>query len=240
MRLQQLHERLLSWATAAPRDQDLLRAKKDYFARFGEPHEEDRSYEIRLNAMLDHYLYDFRAAEGAATTLERFIEAEGPALSPEELAAYSALAQNVHGLFEVRKIKTGSVRLRDVFSGRDVDVTERRHVVGLQKDDLIEARLLPYEGALVFSGAFLYHPREARKTVLAEVKRLRKATPKGSPVDASGFLARLSRMAMKLERYRNVRLESIYDFSPEARAHTPRPAPAGEGGGESGQQGSSG
>jgi hypothetical protein len=31
-------------------------------------------------------------------------------------------------------------------------------------------------------------------------------------------------MAMKLERYRNVRLESIYDFSPEARAMTPRPS----------------
>jgi hypothetical protein len=30
-------------------------------------------------------------------------------------------------------------------------------------------------------------------------------------------------MAMKLERYRNVRLESIYDFVAEARTMTPRP-----------------
>jgi hypothetical protein len=37
------------------------------------------------------------------------------------------------------------------------------------------------------------------------------------------FLARLSRMALKMERYRNVRLESIYDFSREARTWTPRP-----------------
>jgi hypothetical protein len=223
MKLQQLHERLLSWATAAPRDQDLLRAKKEHFARNGEPHEEDRSYEVRLNGMLDHYLYDFRPAEGVGTTLERFIEGEGPSLSPEELVAYRALAENAHGLFEVRKIKTGSVRVRDVFTGRDLDVTERRHVVGLAKGDLIEARLLPYEGTLVFSGAFLYHPREARKAVLAEVKRMRKAAPKGSALDVKGFVARLSQMALKMERYRNVRLGSIYDFAVELRTHTPRP-----------------
>jgi hypothetical protein len=224
MKLGQLHERLLAWATAPPRDQDLLRAKREHFARHGEPHEEDRSYEVRVNTMLDHYLYDWRSAPGAGTTLDRFIEAEGGGLAPEDLAAYRALSQNVHGLFEVRKIKEGSVRVRDVFSGQDHDVTERRHVVGLQKDDLIEARLLPFEGTLLFSGAFLYHPREARKTVLAEVKRLRKATPKGAAVDGDAFLAQLSRMALKMERYRNVRLESIYDFAAEARTFTPRDA----------------
>ncbi len=222
MTLQQLHERLLSWATAAPRDQDLLRAKKEHFERYGEPHEEDRSYEVRVNGMLDHYLFDFRVRDGVGTTLELFLEAAGPSLPPEEVEAYRALAQNVHGLFEVRKIKEGRVRLRDVFSGRDHDVTERRHVAGLEKGDLIEARLLPFDGTLLFSGAFLYHPREARKVVLAEVKRMRKTVPKGMEIDVKGFLARLSRMAMKMERYRNVRLESIYDFSAEARSWTPR------------------
>lgn len=227
MTLQHLHERLLSWATAPSREPELLRAKREHFDRYGEPHEEDRSYDVRLNGMLDHYLYDFRPAGGVGTTLERFIEAEGASLPPEDLEAYRALAENVHALFEVRKIKEGQVRLRDVFRGRDHDVTERRHVAGLEKGDLLEARLLPFDGALYFSGAFLYHPREARKAILAEVKRLQKEAPKGSEPDVGEFLARLSRMALKMERYRNVRLESIYDFSPEARNWTPRPKDEG-------------
>jgi hypothetical protein len=224
MSLQELHERLLSWASAPPRDQDLLRAKREHFDQYGEPHEEDRSFEVRVNGMLDAYLYEYRPAGGFATTVERFVESEGPSLTPAELAAYRDLGGSVHGLFEVRKITDGRVRLRDVFTGKDVEVTERRHVAGLDKEDLLEARLLPYEGALYFSNAFLYHPREARKAILAEVKRMRKATPKGSEPDVKPFLARLSRMALKLERYRNVRLESIYDFSPEARTWTPRPS----------------
>jgi hypothetical protein len=224
MSLQHLHERLLSWATAEPRKDDLLAARAEHFARRGEPHEEDRSYEVRLNAMLDHYLYDFHPSGGVGTTLERFLDAEGPSLSPEELATYRALAGNVHALFEVRRIKDGEVRLRDVFTGRDHDVTERRQVAGLEKGDLVEARLLPYEGTLVFSGAFLYHPREARKAILAEVKRLKKAAGKGGTPDVRTFLATLARMAIKLERYRNVRLESIYDFAAESRAMTPSPS----------------
>ncbi len=223
MTLQELHERLLSWASAAPREQELLQAKRQHFERYGEPHEEDRSYEIRVNGMLDEYLYDYRPTGGLGTTVERFVEAEGPSLSPAELQAYRALSESVHGLFEVRKIKDGRVRLRDVFTGRDLEVTERRQVAGLDKDDLIESRLLPFDGALYFSGAFLYHPREARKVILAEVKRMRKAAPRGEAIDVKPFLAQLSRMALKMERYRNVRLESIYDFSPEARTWTPRP-----------------
>jgi hypothetical protein len=224
MTLQELHERLLSWASAPPREQDLLRAKREHFEAHGEPHEEDRSFEVRVNRMLDAYLYEFRPTGGLGTTVERFVDAEGPALSPAELTAFRALAQSVLGLFEVRKITDGRVRLRDVFTGRDVEVTERRQVAGLDKDDLLEARLLPYDGGLWFSGAFLYHPREARKAILAEVKRRRKALPKGTAPEVTPFLAELSRMALKMERYRNVRLESIYDFSPEARTWTPRPA----------------
>ncbi len=227
MTLQALHEKLLSWATGETRKEDLLAARREHFDRWGEPHEEDRSYEARLNGMLDHYLYDFRPA-GSARTIERFIEARGASLALEEVAAYRALAANVHGLFEVRKIKDSRVVLRDVFTGKEHSVTERRQVAGLEKGDLLEARLLPFASELFFSGAFLYHAREARKAILAQVKRLRKAAPKGTMPDVSTFLAQLARMAMKLERYRNVRLESIYDFSPEARpAVTPRPPSRG-------------
>jgi hypothetical protein len=222
MTLPELHDRLLAWATAEPRKESVLAARKAHFERVGEPHEEDRSYEVRQNAMLDFYLYDWREGGNGATTLERFLEAEGAVLAPPDLTAFRELGRNVHTLFEVRRVADGAVRLRDVFTGKDHDVTERRHVAGLSKGDLIEARLLPHDGKLFFSGAFLYHPPEARKAVLAEVKRLKKEAGRGRLPDVKAFLALLSRMAFKLERYRNVRLESIYDFSQE-RTPAPRP-----------------
>ena len=213
MTFQLLHERVLSWATEGSRGDDLLAAKAAHYEARGEPHEEDRSYELRVNAMLDHYLYDWRKPGEPRSTLQRFVDEVGPGLPPEEAEATRALGENLHGLFEVRKISEGLVRLRDVFTGKDHDVTERRAVIGLGKGDLLEARLLPYQGQLLFSGASLYHPPEARKAILAEVKRLKKEAGKQGTPDVFGFLDVLSRMAMKMERYRNVRLESIYDFA---------------------------
>jgi len=223
MTLPELHERLLSWATAPARQADLLAARADHFGRYGEPHEEDQSYERRMNGMLDFYLYEWRPSPLAPSTLERFIAEEGSALAPEDHATLAGLVAQRPGLFEVKRLQPGLVTVADVFTGERLEVAERRHVAGLEKEDLLEARLLPYEGRLVFSGAFLYHPREARRLILAEVKRLKKLAARTAPPDQGTFLATLSRMAFKLERYRNVRLESIYDFTAEPRAMTPRP-----------------
>jgi hypothetical protein len=225
MSLQDLHERLLSWATAEPRTADLLAAKTEHYGRYGEPREDELSYEPRVNGMLDHYLYDFRPNGAKTSTLENFIAANGAEMDAATLDAYRRLTGNVHGLFEVRKIDEGRVVLRDAFSDVDHEVAERRQLAGLKKGDLIEARLLPFGEKLLFSGAHIYHPTEVRKRILAEVKRLRKEAGRTGRVDVGGFLAQLSRMAFKFERYRNVRLESIYDFSSEAVAITPRPPP---------------
>jgi hypothetical protein len=223
MNLPELQEKLLAWATSDARKEELLAARRDYFDRQGEPHEEDKSFETRMNGMLDHYLYDFYPPGSTDTTIEIFMREMGPQLTTDDLAFYRVLAKNVHGLFQVRKIKPPEIRLRDVFTDVVHDVTERRQMVGLEKGDILEARLLPFEGTLFFSGAFLYHPQEVRKTILAEVKRQKKAAGKGDQPDVEGFIARLSRMAFKLERYRNVKVESLYDFRQEARVHTPPP-----------------
>lgn len=213
MMLKELHEKLLTWATADARKDQLLAARRDYFDRHGEPHEEDKSFETRMNGMLDYYLYEFHPPGSTETIIETFMREQAPSLTTEELALYRILAKNVHGLFEVRKVKPPEIRLRDLFTGGDYEVTERRHMVGLEKGDILEARLLPWDGKLFFSGAFLYHPQEVRKTILNEVKRLKKEAQKtDAEIDVPAFVALLSRMAFKLERYRNVSVEALYDF----------------------------
>jgi hypothetical protein len=224
MTLQELHEKLLAWGTAEARKEALLAARRDYFDRYGEPHEEDKSFESRMNGLLDYYLYDFKPGGGPETVIEMFMREQGAELTTDTLALYRDLARNVHSLFEVRRIRPGELRLRDLFTAGDFDVTERRQLAGLDKGDIIEARLMPYQGRLFFSGAFLYHPQVVRKPILAELKRLKKAAGKGNKPEVEPFLAQLSRMAFKLERYRNVKVESIYDFSAEARSPATRVA----------------
>jgi hypothetical protein len=224
MTLSELHEKLLTWATADGRKDHLLAARREWFDRHGEPHEEDKSFESRMNGMLDYYLYDSRPPGSRDTTIEIFMREMAPELTTDELGLYRLLAKSIHGVFEVKKIRPSEeVRLRDCFTDTLHQVTERRQMAGLAKGDILEARLLPFEGRLFFSGAFIYHPQEVRKVILNEVKRMKKGAGKGMPVDAAGFIATLSRMALKLERYRNVKVESLYDFRKPLGAGTPMP-----------------
>lgn len=204
-------EKLLAWASGPDRQDELLRAKAVFFERTGEVHEEDRSFEARLALFVEWFLFD-RPMDGAEVTPARaFLEQNRASILPEEEEAFAAFGSTAHGVFEVRKLGTKlGLRVRDVLSHEEYDVLERRGLVGLNKGDIFEARLLPVEGNHVFTGHFLYHPVEARKAILKEAKRRRKAKPDRAA--ALDFAHELARLALKLERYRSVPVENIYKF----------------------------
>jgi hypothetical protein len=202
-------DQLIAFASTEERKPDLLAAKSDYFQRTGEVFEDDKQFEMRMASFLDSYLFDRKRPESGKTPAEEFLEVRSGAVDPGELTAFRSFTETVHGLFEVRRIKPGTVRLREMFSGKDFDVTERRHTVGLEKGDILEARLIPFDGSLVFSAAFCFHPREAVKAIKKEVKRRKKELPEVPPVELTWEAAK---RAMKAERYRQIAVEKIYDF----------------------------
>ena len=217
MTLTELHDRLLAWAGAEERQPWLLEARRTWFARVGEPHEEDKSFEHRMNGLLEHYLHDYRP-DGTNRTIDLYLRDGAFDLTTDERAQVRDFGRSRRALFEVRKIRPGVMELDEVLGGARHEVVERRAVVALAKGDIFEARLVPHDGKLHFAAAFIHHPREVRRAILKEAKRLVEAAAPGQAPDVDEFLAQLSRMALRLERYRNVRVESIYDFdAPQGR-----------------------
>lgn len=203
-------DRLLAWASGPERQAEILEAKAAFFERIGEAHEEDRSFEARLGLFVEHFLFDRPLRDEGRTPAQVFLDLHRDQLEPQELPAFEAFVGTVHGVFEVRKLGTKQgLRIREPISKREFEILERRGVVGLDKGDIFEARLLPMGDEHIFSGSFLYHPTEARKAILAEAKRRRKADSEASSTELAHDLARL---ALKLERYRSVSVENIYKF----------------------------
>lgn len=202
-------EKVSAWATEG-REEEILEARKAYFEKIGEAHEEDRSFEARMSSFFEHFLFDRPLAGEEKTPVQAYLDLHRAALSPEEEEVLEALAGSVYAAFEVRKLGTKlGLRVRELVHQEEYEILERRELVALAKGDILNARVVPWKGAHVFSGAFIYHPREAAKAILREAKRRRKADPEASPVD---FAMELARMALKLERYRNVAVENIYKF----------------------------
>ena len=202
-------DQLIAFASHEDRKPDLLAAKAEYFQRTGEVFEDDKQFEMRMASFLDHYLFDRKRAESGKTPAEEFLDARAAVGDAAEQAAFRSFTETVHGLFEVRKIKPGIVRLRELFGGKEFDVTERRHTVGLEKGDILEARLIPFDGALVFSAAFCFHPRDAVKAIKKEVKRRKKVMPDAPSLDLTWEAAK---RALKADRYRQIAVDKIYDF----------------------------
>jgi hypothetical protein len=206
---QQHLDALIAFASGEQFQQELLQAKTEYFAGTGELFEDDKSFELRMASFLDFFVFDWKLAGSGKTPSELFFE-QSTGLSEEEQQGLRGLTETRHSLWEVRKLAKANVRLRDLFTGKDIDVFERRQPAGLKRGDIIEARLVPYDGRLLFSSAFCFHPEEVRKVILKEVKRLKKHEP---DFDRRGFIWSLSKMRLKLERYRNIAPEQIYSFA---------------------------
>jgi hypothetical protein len=215
--LGELHDSVLAWASAEERKEWVLAARREHFGRAGEPHEEDLSHEARMNGLLDHYLFDFRP-DGTHTTLEIFLRDGADGLTTDARAEVREMGRCLRSLYEVRALRPGEIEVQDVFTGTRRKVLERRAAVGLARGDLLDARLLPWRGKLHFSASSLYHPREVRRRILQEVKRRKREAGATGAVDVPAFLDELSQMALRLERYRNVRVESFYDFEGPARS----------------------
>jgi hypothetical protein len=200
---------------AAPQVDEILKAKQEYFAQTGgEVHEEDRCYESRMQAFFNWYLLDRKLPDGA-TIVERYLREKGADLAGQDKDVMIGCTQSRLSLFEYRgngglfsRPGKGQVRVRDLAAGDDFDVTERRQMHGLEIGDLFEARLVPIGRTWHFSTSFTYHPREARREILREVKKRRKQ----GNADGRQLVWELERMFLQHERFRNVALTAIYNF----------------------------
>lgn len=221
---------LLAWASK-DRD-DIVEAKRDYFAATGDVFEDDACFESRMQSFFNWYLLDRPRGEPRLTPAQRFLKEEGATLAGAEKSVFMGFTASRHSLYEIKKIGVGLikvreelVKLRDAFSGEEFLVTERRKLPGLAAGDLIEARLLPIGDALHFSTAFTYHPRQVKAQVLKEIKKRKKA----GALEGRAFVWELERMALHIDRFKNIPAETIYSFEAPFLGHKGKREAAGGG-----------
>jgi len=205
---QQQLEELIAWATPDSSKADLLEAKAHYMKLVGEFHEEDRLFENHMTCFLEYFLFD-RPREPdnktpAVAFYEHLLRAE-----PSRAEAVRCFTETIHGLFEVVKCKMHSIVLRELFSEAEFEVTERRTLLGLNKKDILEARLIPFDGKLWFSQSFLMHPPEVSELIRKEVKRWKKAEFQRPPRELTWDCAR---RLLRLGRYEQINPRRVYDF----------------------------
>ena len=204
---QELMRRILDDLANKEYRDEVKKARDEFFFLLKDLREDDAAYERLTACFLNWYVFDRGMDSGQGTPVQIF--AETASVSNEEKTSLAAMAANIHSLFEVVRIDEQALLLKDLFSSETIRVTERRSLAGLDGGDILEARLLPMAGGLVFStGAFVLHPRAAAHIIRKIVKKSRQ---EGTPVPAE-IMRQLQALNFRFtDRFRQtVAVEKVY------------------------------
>jgi hypothetical protein len=198
-----LIDKLASIYTAPPWVEERERARGEYDALRGRVFEDDAIFESHLRSFLEWYVLERPLAEGETPVV---LALRDETTSPAERPALRSLALSHRSLFEVVDVFQSELLLADLILGGLWRIDQEDRLDGIDPGDLFEARLLPWEGRVRFGPAFCFHPRSARESIHAILRRTEEAGQLGP-----GLVFALATMRLKHDRFRNIAVEHIYN-----------------------------
>ncbi|MBS1984411.1 MAG: hypothetical protein JST16_09570 [Bdellovibrionales bacterium] len=210
MAIHEYLDRILAAYSEGSSYEEVKRAKAEFFERTGKVAEGSERFESQMKSFLDWYLFDRPLEKSQLCPVKLFVIEHKNSLSEEELQVFEALAQSIHSLFELQKVRGTDIYLKDLISGEKYIVEESEISLGFSKGDVFEARLLKYKDRLVFGSSFVFHPREVRSFIAKQIKQVRY-------LDANHklkLMQKLSAMRLKTDQYPHIDVKHIYTESP--------------------------
>ncbi len=183
----------------------LVAARSEYDERRGRVFEDEELWEAWTQAFLEWDVVERVAPGGTLPPAGQALEAARSTEPERRLDALRGLLTSHRSLFEVMALRAGEVELLDILGGGRFVVAEQRVMHGVGTGDVIEVRLIGFEGAVYFGRTFCFHPSGTTRAIREHAARIRAAG--GDRRDVIDFCASLR---IRCERYRHVAPARIY------------------------------
>ena len=152
-------EALIGRYGAAEFESELRLAKDAYSERRGRVFEDDEQWERVTNGFLEWYVVE-RPWRDTGVAPAHLAMADEPDAAAK--LALRALATSQRCLAEVSAVKKGHMEVRDLVGGAEFSVHEERSLIGLNKGDIVEVRLIGFEGMVFLGNTFPLSPGRNR------------------------------------------------------------------------------
>ncbi len=200
-------ERLLVYFSSEKYHEDLIDGKEQFYGELGQYEEDTEGYEQRLNLFFDWYLFT-RGLSGVQTPPAQYaLELGDFEIRDEERPFFESLAKTHHSLYEISKIRGESIYLKDLFTGQKRTINDARYCVGFNKDEVFDGRLIEHEEQFYFAKGFCFHPPQAKKFLIKEIKKVRKLESDHH----ESLMLRLIKMRFKVEQYKHLKIDDVYN-----------------------------
>lgn len=184
-------------------------AKLNFFEFAGLMDETSPDFEFKMIQFVEWYLFSRPLLSMGTAPILHVLENKNYDISTEEQKYYDNLSQHRHSLFQLQKISKNDLYIKDLFSDYKLIIRDSDTVMGFNKEELFEARLIPHEDSFVFTRAYCFHPPQATKYILKEIKLLKKEKFM-DPQKREDLIFKLYKMKNKLDQYKHVTIERIY------------------------------
>jgi hypothetical protein len=163
-RCQKLLSTLLEFCCQPEFSEQMEIARELFSLATGKVNDEDPFYESRMAVFLQYFIFDFRLSDifSGATIFELFLQRGQSQLSLQELSEFEQLRSCARSLYRVERVHGDGVVVADLFSRRSLFVLPLPDftLTGFDPGRIFEGRTVSFEGALHFTGAFIFHPEE--------------------------------------------------------------------------------
>jgi hypothetical protein len=193
---------------------EVAAARKEYDDRRGRVFEDEELWEPWTQAFLEWYVIERVLPPGDYPPAAALL-AEEP--EPRRAAALRALLSSHRSLFEVLSLRAGRVELCDLLGGAQFSVAEPRAMHGVGVGDVAEARLIGFEGEVVFGRTFCFHPTGTSEAIAGHARRMLSA---GS--DRRDVIDLCARLRVRAGQYRHVPARRLYEATAADLSHEER------------------
>jgi hypothetical protein len=213
-----LIDRLILYFTSEAWRAEVATAKKEFFQDAGIMDEKSDQFEMRMTQFLDWYLFT-RHLEGRTVTPAQFaLEIDDFSMTPQERVYFECLSETKHGLFGYLRLRGRDIAVRDLLLEKEIIIRESQVNIGFTRDEIFDARLIPYGDDFIFARAFCFHPAEASGFIKSEVEKVQLIENEEEGQKAyEDLMLRLIKMRYKYEQFRHLKLEFIYTNEKKVR-----------------------
>ena len=183
-----------------PSEGEIQRARAEYDTRRGRIYDDDELFESHMASFLEWFVLERTTDQG-----------ETPAVlalrkdAAEQAELLRALAVSHRSLFEVSQQRPREVLLLDLIGDGRWRVDQEQPMDGLESGDILEGRLVPWQGRVVFGPVFCFHPRPARGCIMKLIEQDRREGALGPDL-----VFDLAEMRLRFSRFRNIAVDHIY------------------------------
>ena len=210
-------EKIIQFYTTPNFREDVVEAKTHFQEVAGSFDESSADFETKMAQFTDWYVFSRRLKRMAEAPVEFCLEDPSYVIQENEKPLYYSLRNSRHSLFEFVRVKKGDVYIRDLFTNFEYVVRNSAVTIGFNRDELFEARLIPYESEFVFSSSFCLHPAQVSRFITKEIRKVNKLPEAEHSKAREDLIQRLFKMKHKHEQYRHLDIREVYSNESKLR-----------------------